>query len=156
MSTTFGSVPVSMAGMEEIETVRRPWRTLRLPRVVGVQGAAAILNVDKTTVYLWLKPGTGSFGPDMTYMIPPVRVGKTANEADEDDGWPIWDRQDVVDFAQLIGRRRAPVGQAKPRRRSKEPAALREQIRRLEAQLAAAEAKTSSAAGGDTEADAKS
>lgn len=157
MSTTTSSVAVSMAAMED--KVLRPWRTFRLPRVVGVQGAAAILNVDKTTVYLWLKPGSGEgqgFAPDDTYMIPPVRVGKTADDRDEDDGWPIWDRRDVFEFALLVGRRRAPVGQAKPRRRNKEPAALRAQIARLQAQLAAAEAKTSSAATSDTEAGTES
>ncbi len=131
--------------MEEPKTVTRPWRTFRLPRVVGVQGAAAILNVDKTTVYLWLKPGSGEghgFAPDDTYMIPPVRVGKTADDGDEDDGWPVWDRQDIFEFARLVGRRRAPAGEATwQRRRRKDPDALRAQIRRLQAQLAASEAK---------------
>lgn len=147
MNTTTSSVSATMAGMEDTETVQRPWRTLRLPPVVGIPGAAAILGVHATTIHLWLKPGSGSFPPDMTYMIPPARVGKTADEDEEPDGWPFWDRQDVVEFAQLLGRRRSPAGQAKPRQRAKGPEALREQIRRLQAQLAAVEAEAASSNG---------
>jgi hypothetical protein len=135
MSATNGSVHGSMA------SVKRPWRTPRLPRVVGIKGACALLGVHKTTLNHWMEPGSGTLGPDKTYMIPPRRVG---DGSDEDDGWPIWDRDDVVRFAVEIGRQRAPVGQAKPRRqRSRDPEALREQIAALEKQLRAVEAKPS-------------
>lgn len=123
-----------MAGM----TTRRPWRTARLPRVVGIKGASNLLGVHKTTLTKWMEPGSGELGPDKTYMVPPLRVG---DGGDVDDGWPIWAREDVVRFAQEIGRQRAPVGQAKRRSRSRDPEALREQIAALEAQLKAAEAK---------------
>jgi hypothetical protein len=133
MSATNGSIPAIMA------SVKRPWRTPRLPRVVGIKGACALLGVHKTTLNHWMEPGSGGLGPDKTYMIPPIRVG---DGTDEDDGWPIWVREDVVEFAKVYGRQRAPAGQAKPRRqRSRDPEALREQIAALEKQLQAAEAK---------------
>jgi hypothetical protein len=85
--------------------VRRPWRTPRLPDLVGFKEACAILGVQKMSLHRWLKPGSGAntpwggFGPDKTYMIPPKRV----------DSGPLWDRGDVERFASdpMFGRQRA-------------------------------------------------
>ena len=127
-----------------LAAAERPWRTPRLPRVVGIKGACAILGVHKTTLNHWLEPGSGprmgerGLGPDETYMIPPIRVWDGVS--DDPDGWPIWDAADIEHFAEKKGRIRAPVGQAKPRR-PRSPEALRDQIAALERQLAAAEAK---------------
>lgn len=82
-------------------TVRRPWRTQRLPPLVGYKGACEILGVKKMTLSRWLLPGSGkgsvSFGPDKTYMIPPARV----------ESGPVWVRSDVERFALEVGRQRA-------------------------------------------------
>jgi hypothetical protein len=78
---------------------RRPWRTPRLPPLVGFKGACEILGVQKMTLSRWLRPGSGSFGPDQTYMITPARV----------DSGPVWVRSDVERFAvdERFGRQRA-------------------------------------------------
>lgn len=144
MTATFGSVPVTMAVMSEQpnqpaqQPTRRPWRTARLPEhIVGTKGACKILGIHKTTLNNWLEPGSGKIGPDKTYMIPPRRVWDA--EGDVADGWPVWDAQDVYRFAAEIGRQRSPRGQAKSRRRVKDPKTLREQIAALQKQLAAME-----------------
>jgi hypothetical protein len=78
-------------------TVRRSYRTARLPPLVGVSGAAEILGIDKTTLYHWMEPGSGDFGPDKTRMIPPQRIGRR----------PVWVRHDVEIHRDQVGRRRA-------------------------------------------------
>jgi predicted site-specific integrase-resolvase len=82
---------------------RRPWRTPRLPDLVGSKEAAEILGIQKMTLTRWLRPGSGTLGPDETYMIPPKRI----------EAGPVWVRSDVERFASEIGRQRAPVGQAR-------------------------------------------
>ncbi len=134
---TIGSARAIMAGM----ATRRPWRTARLPRLVGIKGACALLGVHKTTLHLWIAAGSGDLGPDKTYMIPPVRIG---DGGDVDDGWPVWVREDVERFAVEIGRQRAPVGESKGsyalrRAAKRQPDAIRREIEELQAQLAAAE-----------------
>lgn len=83
----------------------RPWRTPRLPDLVGAKGAAEILGVQKMTLHRWMKPGSGtqdwSHGPERTYMIEPKRV----------DSGPVWVKEDVERFAEEIGRQRAPIGE---------------------------------------------
>lgn len=87
------------------ESIRRPWRTPRLPPLVGAKGACEILGVQKMTLSRWMQPGSGvahkggGFGPDKTYMITPARV----------DSGPVWVRSDVERFAVLFGRQRASV-----------------------------------------------
>lgn len=80
---------------------RRPWRTARLPPLVGAKGACEILGIHKTTFYKWLRPGSGDLGPDKTYMVPPKYI----------EAGPVWDRSDVEHFAVEIGRRRALPGE---------------------------------------------
>jgi hypothetical protein len=79
----------------------RPWRTPRLPDLVGASEAAEILGVQKMTLNRWLRPGSGtpdwSHGPDRTYMIEPKRIRSG----------PVWVREDVERFAREIGRQRA-------------------------------------------------
>lgn len=105
MSTaTAGNERAKMRAM----ATRRPWRTPRLPDVVSSKGACELLRVDKQTLWRWCQPGSGSLGPDKTYMIPPKLVWS----GDDTKGWPIWDRADVERFAAEIGRQRAPAGQA--------------------------------------------
>jgi len=82
---------------------RRPWRTPRLPELVGVKEACEILGVQKMTLNRWLRAGSGTLGPDHTYMIPPKRI----------EAGPVWARSDVERFAEEIGRQRAPAGQAR-------------------------------------------
>lgn len=84
---------------------RRPWRTPRLPELVGAKEACEILEVKKMTLNRWLRPGSGTLGPDQTYMIPPKRI----------EAGPVWVREDVERFAEEIGRQRAPAGQAQAR-----------------------------------------
>ena len=92
-----------MRGMsdEQTEPQRRPWRTERLPPLVGVKAACAILGVHKTTFYKWLRPGSGNLGPDKTRMVPPRLT----------DSGPVWDRSDVERFAVEVGRQRALPGE---------------------------------------------
>jgi hypothetical protein len=78
---------------------RRPWRTPRLPDLVGGKEACEILGVQKMTLNRWMRPGSGNLGPDGTYMIPPKRI----------DAGPVWVRSDVERFAEEIGRQRAPA-----------------------------------------------
>lgn len=88
---------------DRIKSLRRPWRTPRLPPLVGYKSACEILGVQKMTLSRWLKPGSGAahssggFGPDKTYMIPPAKV----------DSGPVWVRSDVERFAIEMGRQRA-------------------------------------------------
>jgi hypothetical protein len=83
----------------------RPWRTPRLPDLVGAAEACEILGVQKMTLHRWMKPGSGtkdwSHGKDRTYMIEPKRISSG----------PVWVREDVERFAEEIGRQRAPAGQ---------------------------------------------
>jgi hypothetical protein len=86
---------------EETE-LRRPWRTPRLPPLVGAKSAAEIIGISKMQLSRWMQPGSGikyhgGFGPDKTYMLPPAKV----------DSGPVWVRSDVERFAVLWGRRRA-------------------------------------------------
>ncbi len=90
--------------------VQRSYRTSRLPPCVGLEGALEILQVEVSTVWRWLKPGTGLIGVDRTYLIPPALLEGPGRRT------MFWVREDVERFAQEIGRIRAPVGQAKPRR----------------------------------------
>lgn len=82
---------------------RRPWRTLRLPDLVGAKEAAEILGIHKKTLNQWQRPGSGTLGPDKTYMIPAKRI----------EAGPVWIRSDVERFARDIGRQRAPARQAR-------------------------------------------
>lgn len=82
-----------------IEMARRPWRTPRLPELVGNKEACQILGIQKMTMKRWLEPGSGPHGPDGTYMIPPRRI----------DAGPVWVKDDVLRFKQEIGRQRAPA-----------------------------------------------
>lgn len=75
---------------------RRPWRTPRLPDLVGNKEACEILGIKKMTLRRWMEPGSGPFGPDKTRMIEPRRV----------DAGPIWVRSDVERFRDEIGRQR--------------------------------------------------
>lgn len=86
----------------ELDAVRRPWRTPRLPELVGSVEACAILKVQKMTLHRWMAVGSGALGPDRTYMIPPKRIA----------AGPVWVKEDVERFAEEIGRQRAPM---KPR-----------------------------------------
>jgi hypothetical protein len=83
----------------------RPWRTPRLPDLVGAVEACELLGIQKMTLNRWLKPGSGtddwSHGKDRTYMIEPKRIRSG----------PVWVKEDVVRFADEIGRQRAPVGE---------------------------------------------
>lgn len=92
----------------EFLMARRPYRTPRIPPVVGIKGACRILGIQKMTLTRWMKPGSGtpetSHGPDDTYMLPPRRVDDGTGE---ENGWPIWAKEDVERFAQEIGRQRA-------------------------------------------------
>ena len=81
---------------------RRPWRTPRLPELVGSKEACEILNIQKMTLTRWMKPGSGTLGHEQTYMIPPKMIA----------AGPVWVRTDVERFAEEIGRRRAPAGAA--------------------------------------------
>lgn len=81
---------------------RRPWRTSRLPPLVGSKETCEILGITKMTLGRWLKPNSGTRGPDRTYMIPPQFIA----------AGPIWARSDVERFAEEIGRQRRPAGLA--------------------------------------------
>lgn len=82
---------------------RRPWRTPRLPDLVGSKEAAEILGIHKKTLNYWQRPGSGTRGSDKTYMITARRI----------EAGPVWVRSDVERFARDIGRQRAPAGQAR-------------------------------------------
>ncbi len=92
-------VPATDGGIGQVtpEMPRRPWRTPRLPELVGSTEACEILKVQKMTLHRWLKSGSGTLGPDRTYMIPPKRIA----------AGPVWVRDDVERFADEIGRQRA-------------------------------------------------
>lgn len=89
------TLPATMLRMAK----RRPWRTQRLPDLVGSAEACEILNIQKMTLHRWLLDDSGTLGPNRTYMIPPKRI----------NAGPVWVREDVERFAQEIGRRRAPI-----------------------------------------------
>jgi hypothetical protein len=82
---------------------RRPWRTPRLPELASTKDALEILTVDKMTVWRWSRPGSGTLGPDQTYLIPAKRTA----------AGPIWVREDLERFAAEVGRQRAPAARAK-------------------------------------------
>lgn len=94
-AVTFGNIAAEMA--------IRPWRTSRLPDLVGSKETCEILGIQKMTLTRWLKPGTGPWGPDGqygpngTYMIPPKYIA----------AGPVWVKSDVERFAEEIGRQRA-------------------------------------------------
>jgi hypothetical protein len=88
-----------------VAMARRPWRTPRLPELVGNAEACEILGIQKMTMKRWMQPGSGTHGPDHTYMIPPKRI----------KAGPVWVRDDVMRFRDDIGRQRAP---AEPRERT--------------------------------------
>ena len=67
---------------------RSQWSTTRLD-LVGVNEAAEILGVDRRTIARWCETGSGTKGPDRTYMPPWVEIGKTK----------IWTRADVARLA---------------------------------------------------------
>lgn len=79
---------------------RRPWRTPRLPELVGAKETCEILGIQKMTLNRWMRAGSGTLGTEQTYMIPPKRI----------DAGPVWVRSDVERFAAEIGRQRAPAG----------------------------------------------
>lgn len=79
------------------DPIRRPWRTPDLPPLCGFKGACEILGVGRMTLSRWMQPGSGSFLPDMSYMVPPARI----------DSGPVWVRADVELFAVEFGRQRA-------------------------------------------------
>lgn len=83
---------------------RRPFRTQRLPDLAGSKEACELLGVDKMTLNRWMRAGSGSLGPDRTYMIPPKRIA----------AGPGWVRSDIERFAVEIGRQRAPTQRAAP------------------------------------------
>lgn len=92
---TGGNIVIAMA--------RRPWRTQRLPDLVGSAEACEILGIQKMTLNRWMRPGSGPYGDDRTYMIPPKRIKAS----------PVWVRSDIERFADEIGRQRARAGEAK-------------------------------------------
>lgn len=79
------------------------WRTSRLPELVGAKEALEILGVQKMTLNRWLREGSGNeqscHGEKKTYMLTPQHIA----------AGPVWARSDVEHFAEMIGRRRAPV-----------------------------------------------
>jgi hypothetical protein len=95
-----------LAGLVRMAT--RPWRTARLPELVGFAEACEILGVQKMTLKRWMEPGSGSslpgggYGPDKTRMIPPQRIRSG----------PVWVREDVERFRDEVGRQRARAGAA--------------------------------------------
>jgi hypothetical protein len=66
--------------------------------IVGNREACELLGIQKATLARWMKPGTGEHGPQRTYMI---------EWRSEVSAGPIWDRQDVLDFAATNPRKRA-------------------------------------------------
>lgn len=95
---------------QELDEIRHPWRTPRLPELVGAVEACEIMGVQKMTLYRWLRPGSGTLGPDRTYMIPPKRIRAS----------PVWVKEDVERFVEEKGRQRAPMQpQAKKNSRAK-------------------------------------
>lgn len=55
--------------------VRRSYRTARIPPLIGIKEVLLVLDIDKATIYRWMKPGSGLLGPDRTHMIPPAIIG---------------------------------------------------------------------------------
>lgn len=79
-----------------------PWLTPRLPELAGYAEATELLGVSKMTLGRWLEPGSGKgagFGPDDTYLIPPVRT----------KSGPMWAADDLRHFKAAHARRRAPA-----------------------------------------------
>lgn len=79
---------------------RRPWVTQSLPPLCGFKSACEILGVGRMSLSRWMQPGTGSFGPEQTRMVPPARI----------DSGPLWVREDLERFRDEVGRQRAPSG----------------------------------------------
>lgn len=78
------------------DIVPRPWRTDFLPELVGFAEAVEILGIEKSTLRLWMQPGSGPHGPDGTRMITPQKLRAT----------PVWVRADVERFKAEFGTRR--------------------------------------------------
>lgn len=83
-------------GLRRRRPLRRSdgWKTPDLPPLVGMKETLAILGVTKATMYKWLRPHSGTYGDQKTYMIEPKRI----------DAGPIWAREDIEEWA--AGRRR--------------------------------------------------
>lgn len=96
--------------------IERPWRTGRLPPLVGVSAVAEILGVYEKTIYLWMKPGTGPFGPDGTRIMEPRRMAAQDDDGEwQDTGWPVWAESDIHELA-TMELRAAPPAAAMARR----------------------------------------
>jgi hypothetical protein len=90
----------------ELRAMSPRWETDKLPELVGVKEACEILDVDKNTLYRWLKPSSGdgkvvTVDAQRSYMIPPKRISSG----------PVWVREDVERFRDEIGRQRARAGE---------------------------------------------
>ena len=97
MGGTSGTMRAMSDDDQNPEPLRRPWRTPDLSPCVGFKGALEILGVGRMTLSRWLQPGSGTQGPDKTYMVPPARI----------DSGPFWVTADVERFAVEFGRQRA-------------------------------------------------
>lgn len=86
-----------------VDMPRRPWRTPRLPALVGSAEACTILGIQKMTLNRWMRPGSGPHGPEKTYMIEPKRI----------KAGPVWVKSDIERFRDEIGRQRAPAEDSK-------------------------------------------
>jgi hypothetical protein len=73
------------------------WEWETLPELVGSRETCELLGIQKMTLNRWLKPDSGEFPPDRTYMIPPKRI----------DAGPVWTKADVLRFRREKGRQRA-------------------------------------------------
>jgi hypothetical protein len=65
--------------------------------IVGNSETCELLGISKATLARWMRPSTGDNGPLRSYMIEWKSVA----------AGPVWDRQDVVDFASTDPRKRA-------------------------------------------------
>lgn len=68
---------------------RSPWSTPRLPDLVGVTTACAMLGVHRKQLARWSAPGSGDKGPLKTAAPQWVEV----------DGSRLWTRSDMEAFA---------------------------------------------------------
>lgn len=97
----------------------RPWRTPQLPELVGAKEAAEILGIPRMGLHRWLEPGSGTLGPDRTYMVPPKRI----------NAGPVWVREDIERFKVEVGRKNPAYGSladkpSPPPRQERPPAPL--------------------------------
>lgn len=97
------SRPVADTEDDPPRVTQRPWRTPRLPELVGAIEASEILGVQKMTLHRWMRPGSGPLGPDKTYMLPAIRI----------KAGPVWVKSDVERFKAERGRQRARAGKAR-------------------------------------------